>query len=1591
MHKTFDDGNLMFKRNTRYFLLCFCAVSLNGFRPAIAGDIQTMALPALPLARSPIIVDGNFSDWPDTAVVDFKPVDTGLTASSSASLAKLRKLRPEASVRACYDAKALYIGIDWHCAREGQSGASISLHVQTDEVVHIQVAPVSNGRQAVTEQIGSSGKSVDIAASGVACVSRLGDDNSATQEIRLPWSILCASGKEPVCALRFGFDFKWPALTSPLLSKLPNDVLRRSFYQTFCFLTSADKEYCNAPVLLKSEEWGKLTFTDSPEPNRTGSRDSGAGATEMFATRETTPIRINGDLSDWNLSQFQTAADMPALFGDRYSCKIGTAFDDVYLFVAMIANSPGGPRNFKTESTQEGFGGGDALQIRLGNGRSTISLCGWFDTSSRKPALTADAHDLPNPFILTLGAKEAFRQLPDGTGYVQEIAIPWSVLNGGTCPKAGDSWAATFQPWWSSVGTPFSAVAATSLEPGGGIPIPYSLPVESNVTIGIYDSAGRLIQTPLKDAHRRAGKNVEYWDGKDQFGAVVSPGAYQARGIYHPPIDTQYLFSIDNPGSPPWPTPDGKGDWLSDEAAPQSVVTDGADVFLAAPGSEKGYSIICVREDGKRAWGYQAPVNPRCVSLTLDGQYLYALFAGPELTDSSNRFYGMNAVGRAFLICLDKTTGSPALFSLRKANLKITTWPYVDHTAGLWDLRTSQTLTPAAYEGQTRYFTDDVGEVTEAVGIAATGGRLYVSMYDQDRLLEFDPATGKQLGSVPLPKPVGLHALADGTILAVSAGTVVDLDPRAGTVTTLIANNLDAPHDVTTDEAGNLFVSDWGKSFQVKMFSPGGALIRAIGAPGGRCWVGAWKPDGMLLPRGIAVTKSGELWVAEDDAMPSRVSVWNPATGALIRDYVGPAAYGGGANFWVDPSDMRTVLAGGVLFRVDYAAKKATPISTPFRRMSEDEPFTPGAGYGPHPGSRTIVHAGVQYVYAAKSDNSMTIFRRDGGRLIPVGAIGCLGRLVTTDGTQGEIWDSDMGVHRIQGFYPAFFRGHAGDNYVWTDIDGDGEVEPNEMQWLPTLSRGDACTAGRQPEISTGWNFGIGPDGAVYYAGFCRDATALYRLDLEGWSASGAPEYDLAKAKLISSGPVHIEGLYVDDENQILVSRPYEWTPEKTTIDAYDRDGGFLWSIASPKGAQLPTDILSDAVLGEYSVKGVGAILASWLWHANYKPYLITADGMYVSSLLEDTRIGPLADWDESYRQFFQGSDGTPYMVNGGNDSYHFLKIRGLDQMHRFAASITVSAADIAAATSQKRRDGATAVAPPIIHVAYLAVAPKIDGDLSGWPMNSDFVSLKGDHEKSARVSIARDAGNLYLAYDVRGSKLVNKGGNWQTMFISGDCVDLMLSSGHDADHYTPAEGDERLLISLYQGQPIAVRYRPVVPSAKSPVRLMAATIDEIARIDSAHIAYKRDNGGYTLEASIPLAELGIDPLKSDVVRGDVGVIYADETGANRCERMYYFNHRTSITADLSTEATLQPGEWGEIELPLGINLLKNPGFEEPFAVRGDDGWTTGPGRCAKAAISPDASFSGSQSLLLEQTAPVAFPPESYAARDQRARASNSE
>ena len=93
---------------------------------------------------------------------------------------------------------------------------------------------------------------------------------------------------------------------------------------------------------------------------------------------------------------------------------------------------------------------------------------------------------------------------------------------------------------------------------------------------------------------------------------------------------------------------------------------------------------------------------------------------------------------------------------------------------------------------------------------------------------------------------------------------------------------------------------------QWQQLASAGKLLRTIGREGGRALLGKWTPDGMRFIAGLTVDPKGKLWVMESDDKPKRISVWDAKTGAFVKEFFGPTAYGalGGVICPADPLVM---------------------------------------------------------------------------------------------------------------------------------------------------------------------------------------------------------------------------------------------------------------------------------------------------------------------------------------------------------------------------------------------------------------------------------------------------------------------------------------------------------------------------------------------------------------------------------------------------------------------------------------------------------------------------------------------------------------
>ena len=130
-------------------------------------------------------------------------------------------------------------------------------------------------------------------------------------------------------------------------------------------------------------------------------------------------------------------------------------------------------------------------------------------------------------------------------------------------------------------------------------------------------------------------------------------------------------------------------------------------------------------------------------------------------------------------------------------------------------------------------------------------------------------------------------------------------------------------------------------------------------------------------------------------------------------------------------------------------------------------------------------------------------------------------------------------------------------------------------------------------------------------------------------------------------------------------------------------------------------------------------------------------------------------------------------------------------------------------------------------------------------------------------------------------------------------------------------KGDLRLSIGSLQGKDVAVIFRQVAeqkaPRTFSSGVIKTFIVDSVKALEQAKITVTKRGDGYTVEAAIPLADLGLTNKPGLKLRGDFGVTYGNQAGDRTRLRSYWSNQKTGIVDDVVFELKLEPKYWGEI------------------------------------------------------------------------------
>lgn len=1257
-------------------------------------------------------------------------------------------------------------------------------------------------------------------------------------------------------------------------------------------------------------------------------------------------VAIDGDLADWDLSgQSLMCYDVESL-QDVYSAKVALMYDaeNLYVSIHWKDSTPMGNRHDPRYEAHKAWAG-DSVQLRIKTERIS-HVTAWYFAAEKKPGFFLDhGKDLNTPFgggtetffhqdgwKMERGVETAYHMDADGKGYVQEMKLPWALFAGKKY-AAGEKFSMGFELLWGQGDWPTHRYADNLSEgasgreffftnhkawgdvimeakgglklpeppwmkarsegqPTGPVAIAYELRKDGKVTLAIDDAKGQRVRNLVAAQSRKAGENIEKWDGLDDAGKPVLPGDYTFHALTHDGIHLKYALSFANPGNPSWATDDGRGAFYGDHTAPQAATAGGKFVALATPMGEAGKHLIATDLEGQRLWGLANRVafDGGRIALATDGTTLWVATEGNQ----------------------------SIIYRVKIADGRYAPWDIVQkdkdgHEFKPVDLVVSEV--PGMRAAKTG---------PNLCAIALHKDVLAAAFARENTVRSYHPVTGALLSSITVDAPHSVAFTAKGELLILSKGQVLVADDKGKTRAFTAQTYADA-WGLATGADGHVYLSVRGAEQNVKVFSADGKPLREIGARGGRPHHGKFIAGAMRQPAGIAIDSRNHLWLTEETHNPKRTSVWDAGSGALIKDLSGTTSYAGTGT--VNPFDPSMGFADDTVYRLDWKTGASEPIYSVGKGEHPDALFPPSV----HDiTSRVVKKNKLLYVYttgSARGSREVQCTLFDGREWRSVAHTGVV--------VQGK---------DIQGPYAKyqhpFFAGHDKQRYSWADENGDGLVQPDELQFA------NIEIDGKPVELrSFYWGQLPDTDGTITYMVAGRQE--LVQLPVAAFTKAGAPKYDLTKPRIIRPDRAIIGG--GNGEGQIIGGTNGRVYLNQNPLIMVEQSGRVVGGYPNPhisvhgshdaKAARPgyligPSSFLGVIQVGDEKKSEAGEIFCL---NGNLgENYLFTHDGLFIQSLFKDTRgyaespsraergmpLDAITAGGESFGgNFIRTVDGKTYLTNGATDA-RLIEVSDLESIRRFSGKFTYTPAQFTEAQTLRSTRIAETSKPKTFTVTRGTAI--VDGKPAEWPELLDdkqpaMEVQENPRQRYARILARYDDQNLYLAFRVfaQRSAMKNVGQDDRLLFKSGDAVDLMIGP----DGAKEAAGNLRLLMTIKDGKtPIAVLNVKKAPGAaasekfdfSSPWRTI--TFDRVVTARAVTLASAPTQGGYIVEASIPWSDLGITPKSGLRLKADVGVLFGDG-GTQTIARQYWSNKATGLVNDVPGEADLEPKAWGTFTL----------------------------------------------------------------------------
>lgn len=1062
-------------------------------------------------------------------------------------------------------------------------------------------------------------------------------------------------------------------------------------------------------------------------------------------------------------------------------------------------------------------------------------------------------------------------------------------------------------------------------------PIPISFFIENAgyVTLVIEKPNGDRVRNLISEQLFPKGKNTIWWDGMNDLDRdadaanhglyqipqrLVDAGPYIVRGLVRDKITTHYEFPVYTTGNPPWNTSDHTGAWLANHTSPMAAVylppnqspTGKPAVYLGCFVTEGGPDgLAWVDLDGHKSGG------ERWVGGNWTAAPFLARDAGNQAIKGDNAY-----AASVWNAASGNGNGELRITAIRTAKDN----PIIVYPLGNMGVDRS----------------DLDGIISQIGGIAVNNGIAVVSLSRKNQLIFIDVKSSKILGFYNVKSPKGLAFDAKGRLMVLSENSLLSFEMQTPGVLsapkTIITSNLEAPFGITFDNQGQLYISDKGNSCQIKIFTQDGRLIRTIGKPGPPK-AGPYDPLHMNNPAGITIDSKQQLWVTEQDFLPKRVSLWT-LDGKLINAFYGPAKYGGGGT--IDYKDKTRFYyaepSGAMEFKLDWP-RGTYKLNSIYYRPSSTDTRLPFSNSGPETPIYFNNHRYFTNCFTNSPTNGIStgflFIERNGIAQIAAG-MGIANDWYVLKGDNFKShWPPGVDLNNTNPNNQTFF--------IWSDLNENGVVDPDEVEFKKTP---------------------VGGVTVMNNLSFClaHVADSTMQFSPVKFTANGIPIYSFATGKVLVKGVLR----QVSTGGNQALTGP-NWSVITLGVKPFNslsisgaKNGSAKWSYpdlwpglhASHQSASpdRPGELIGTTrLLGNFIQTKNPGVQPIWAINGNEgNIYLLTADGLFVTTLFKDVRVGKpwnmptysrnmnvdeLSLSDENfYPTITETPDGSVYLVDGNRSG--IIRLDGLQSIKTIADfPLNVSIKDIEKCTKYTFATEAVRqkqTQNKILSIPITAKQPIVDGKLDDWNganwVDIDKRGVKANANSNSQAynvtaALAVSGERLYAAYRTYDSNLLQNSGEMPVApFKTGGALDLMIGADPSAkpDRQNPVPGDCRVIVTIVKNKPFALIYRAVVPGTKEGSKIPfsspsnTVTFDRIDDI-SSQIEFVQSNGNY--EISIPLSVLGLNPKSGLTVKGDVGILRGN--GSETTSRVYWNNKATGIVADVPSEAMLNPNLWG--------------------------------------------------------------------------------